>query len=147
MLRTSRSSEHAQWTCTLYLGLICFGTLASVDISTCFVKWGYEATFSWWLGSLFDWVEVFHIKIDDGRSLKNLTQRGIYLFHTHMVLQPWLSSVSSHGSHSVCYPMALMGWRHLHPLPNACCEGAESAPVWRYNMVCTGYTINGWSYS
>ena len=37
-----------------------------------------------------------------------------------MVLQPWLHSMSSHGSCSVCYPMALTGWRHLHPLPNTC---------------------------
>ena len=36
-----------------------------------------------------------------------------------MVLQPWLSSVSSHGNHSVHYPMASMGWRCLHPPPNS----------------------------
>ena len=37
-----------------------------------------------------------------------------------VVLQLWLSFMSSWGSCSVCYPMALTGWRYLHPLPNAC---------------------------
>ena len=33
-------------------------------------------------GSLFNCLEVFHIKVDDNRSLKNLTCRGAYPFHT-----------------------------------------------------------------
>ena len=71
-------------------------------------------------GSLFEWVGVFHIKVDDHRSSRILPQRGTYPFHTPMVLQLWLSSMSSCGSCSVHYLMALMGWRCLHPPPNAC---------------------------
>ena len=85
-------------------------------------------------GSLYNWVAVFHIKVDDDESLKNLTWRGAYPFHTPMVLLPWTSSVSRHGGHPVCYPMASTGWdvypstkcmwsfwpfcqwRHPHPL-------------------------------
>ena len=38
-------------------------------------------------------------------------QGGVYThFIPPMVLLPWLSSVSSCGSHSVCYPMASTGW-------------------------------------
>ena len=40
----------------------------------------------WWQGSLYNWVGVCHIKVDDDESLKNLTWRGAYLFHTLMVL-------------------------------------------------------------
>ena len=36
-----------------------------------------------------------------------------------MVLQSWLNSMSSCGSHSVCCLVALKGWRHLHLPPNA----------------------------
>ena len=39
-------------------------------------------SFSWQQGSLFDWVGVFCIKVDEGRLLKNLTHRGTYPFHT-----------------------------------------------------------------
>ena len=34
-----------------------------------------------WQGSLYDWVEVFSVKVDDGRLSKNLTWRGAYPFH------------------------------------------------------------------
>ena len=35
-----------------------------------------------WQGSLYNWVGVFHIKVGDDGSLKNLTWRGAYPFHT-----------------------------------------------------------------
>ena len=47
-----------------------------------------------WQGSLFDWVEVFHITVDDDRSSKTW-HRGV---HTHyippMVLLLWFSSMA-----------------------------------------------------
>ena len=43
---------------------------------------GIQPPWCWWQGSLFDWLGVFCIKVGDDRSLKNLTQRGAYPFHT-----------------------------------------------------------------
>ena len=47
--------------------------------------WGSEGIkplFSWQQQSLFDCVGVFHVKVDDGQSLRNLTQKGNYPFLT-----------------------------------------------------------------
>ena len=79
-------------------------------------------------GSLYNWVEVFHIKVDDNKSSKILTWRGTYPFHIPMVLPLRPSSVSSCHGCPVCYLMASMGWdvypstkhmqscRHPHPV-------------------------------
>ena len=64
----------------------------------------------WWQVSLYDWEGVFHIEVDDEKSLKILTWRVCTCFIPPVVLLPWLSSVSSHGSHPVCYLMVSMGW-------------------------------------
>ena len=64
----------------------------------------------WQLGFLYNWVGVFHIKVDDNESSKNLTWRGVYPLHTPMVLLQWPSSVSSCGGCPVHNPMASMGW-------------------------------------
>ena len=75
---------------------------------------GIKSPLSWQQGSLYDWVEVFHIKVDDDGSLRTW-HRGA---HTHfippVVLLPWLRPVSNHCGHSVCYPMASMGW-NIYP--------------------------------
>ena len=71
---------------------------------------GIKLPLCWWQRSLYYWMEVFCIKVDDNRSSKNLTQMGANPFHTPMVLLQWLSSVSSCGGCSVCYLMASMGW-------------------------------------
>ena len=54
-------------------------------------------------------VGVFHIKVDNVPTLKSLTQQSTLPFHIPVVLQPNLSSVSSHHGCSVHYPLASMG--------------------------------------
>ena len=83
-------------------------------------SWGNKATLlSVQQGSLFNWVQVFCIKVDDSRSSKNLTWRGAYPFHTPNGLAAMTQfHVSSHGGHSVCCLMASTG-QCLFPLPNA----------------------------
>ena len=82
--------------------------LGSVMVPSGWVE-GIKPPLCLWQGSLFDWVEVFHVKIDDNRSSKKWTQRGAYHFIPPMVLLPWLSSASSHNGHSFHYPMASTG--------------------------------------
>ena len=71
---------------------------------------GMKPPLCWWQGSLYDWVRVFCIKLDDDKHHKSW-HGGV---HTHfippMVLLPWLSSMSSHGSHPVCCLVASMSW-------------------------------------
>ena len=55
-------------------------------------------------------VGVFHIKVDNVPTLKSLTQQCTLPFHAPVVLQPNLSSTSSHLCCSVHYPLASMGW-------------------------------------
>ena len=55
-------------------------------------------------------VGVFHIKEDNVPTLKSLMQQSTLPFHTPVVLQPNLSSVSSHHGCSVHYPLTSMGW-------------------------------------
>ena len=55
-------------------------------------------------------VGVFHLKVDNVPTLKSLTQQSTLPFHTPVVLQPNLSSVSRHHGCSVHYPLASMGW-------------------------------------
>ena len=59
-----------------FLDFIWFGTVASVDISTCLVKWEYEATLQLATGFLFDWVGVYHIKVDNSLSLNKFDMEG-----------------------------------------------------------------------
>ena len=67
---------------------------------------------SWWLGSLYGWVGVFCIKVNDDLSSNNLTQRDAYPFHTPVVLLPCSTALSRHGGHPVHHPMVSVGW-HL----------------------------------
>ena len=41
---SSQATPHFCFGMPLYLGLIWFGTVVSVDMSSCLVKWGYKAT-------------------------------------------------------------------------------------------------------
>ena len=84
------------------------------------VEWGYKATLQSAAGALYQLSGSILHQDRWWQSSKNLTQRGTYPFIPPMVLQPRLSSMSSHGSHSVHCLMASMGWRHLHPPPKKC---------------------------
>ena len=82
---------------------------------------GIKPLFSWQLGFLFEWVRVFCIKVDDNRSLGILTWKGTCPFHTpygscNCDSVPWVAVVVIQSA----IQWALMGWRHLHPPPNAC---------------------------
>ena len=81
---------------------------------------GIKPPFCQWQGSLYNWVEVFCIKVGDDGSLKNLAQRGAYQFH---ILQwscyhdsvPWVALVAIQSTI----------WWHLWDetsisLPNVC---------------------------
>ena len=67
---------------------------------------------NWQLRSLYGWIRVFHIKVNDDLSSKSLTQRDVYPFYTLVVLLPCSGSVHRCKGHPVCYPMVSMGW-HL----------------------------------
>ena len=95
------------------LDFIWFDTVDSVDISPYLVKWGYEATLQLAAGVPLQLSGSILCQDRWWSVIKNLTQRGTYPFHTLMVLQPWLSSMSSCGRHSVCCPIASIGWRWL----------------------------------
>ena len=101
------------------LGLIWFGTVVSVDTSSCSVKQGYKASPQ---SVAVVPLQLSGSTLHQGRwwQVVKKTWHGGVLTHSipPMVLQPWLSSMSSHGNCSVCYPMASTGWRHLHPPPN-----------------------------
>ena len=84
--------------------------------------------FFWQQGSLFNWVGVFSIKVDDDESSKSLTQRGTYLFHTPLWScnhdsVPWVvvavvqSAVWWHLWAEDIYPSAKHTWSCRHPLP------------------------------
>ena len=60
-------------------------------------------------GSINGGAGVFHVKVDDNSLSKSLTQRGVHLFHTPVILLPQSNSVSSPGCQPAHYLLASMG--------------------------------------
>ena len=90
------------------------------------MKEGIKPPSSWWQRSIFNWVGVLCIRVEDVDSLQILTWRGTYLLQPPFwSCKPWPSSVSSCVSHGIHHLMASMG---SDIIPSAKCTWSGRCP-------------------
>ena len=83
---------------------------------------GTKPPSSWQQGSLFNWLDVLCIRVEDINLLQILTWRGTYPLHTPFwSCIPWPSSMSTCVGHGVYHLLASMGI-YIIPLAKCTCS-------------------------